>query len=137
MKKFISFALLSIMLFACNSASNQHPSTRYEEKKASLEEIEKGSPLKFLKVAGTHHRNIVNQAVVTGEITNTATLVSYKNIMLLISWMDKDGAVIEKQKQLLDDVVKPNSTTDFKIKTSHVKGTQSVSIRIISAVADK
>jgi len=131
------FICLLSMFAACNSANNQQPSGQYEEKKTSLKEIEKASPLKFLKVAGSHHRNLVNQAVVTGEITNTATLVTYKNITLQISWLDKDGAVLDKQKEVLDDVVKPGTVVDFKIKTAHVKGTESVSIDIVSAIADK
>jgi hypothetical protein len=137
MKKLVGLALLSTMFFACNSANNQQPSTKYEEKKASLGDIEKGSPLKFLKVVGSHHTNIINQAVVSGEITNTATMATYKNITLQISWLDKDGAVIEKEKQVLDDLIAPGATSDFKIKTSHVKGTESVTVDIISAVADK
>ncbi len=137
MKRVFLVTCFPVLFLACNSSSTPQPPAKYEEKKASLEEIEKGSPLKFLRVQGSHHRNLVNQAVVTGEITNKATLVSYKNITLRISWLDKDGAVIEKQKEVLDDVVKPNSTIDFKIKTNHVKGTESVSMDIVSAIADK
>ena len=126
-----------LALLACNSANNQRPPARYEEKKASLEEIERDSPLKFLKVTGSHHGNLINQTVVEGEITNKATLVSYKNIQVQVSFHDKDGTVLEKQKEILDDVVKPGATNDFKIKTSHIKGANSVTLDIIGAVADK
>ena len=102
-----------------------------------MEDIERSSPLKFLKITGSHHANLLNQTVVEGEITNKATLVSYKNIQVEISFHDKDGKVIEKEKNILDDVIKPGGSNDFKIKTGHVKDANSVTLDIIGAVADK
>ncbi len=136
MKNFITCLLVSVLLFGCHSGE-QKPSAKYEEKKATLEEMERDSPLKFLRVTSSHHGNLLNQTVVEGEITNKATLVSFKNIQVQVSFLDKDNTVIEKQKETLDDVVKPGATNDFKIKTSHVKGASSVTIDIIAAVADK
>ncbi len=136
MKQITAF-LFPVMLLACNSANNQHPPAQYEEKKASMEDIERSSPLKFLKITGSHHGNLLNQTVVEGEVTNKATLVSYKNIQVEISFHDKDGKVIEKEKNILDDVIKPGGSNDFKIKTGHVKDANSVTLDIIAAVADK
>ena len=129
--------LLCITLGACDTANEQHPSTQYEQKKASLKDIETGSPLKFLKVSGDQHNNLVNQTVVSGEVVNNATLVSYKEVELLLIFKDDDNKVIENQKQTLDDVMKPGSTTDFKLKLSHVKGASSVIVDITSAIATK
>ena len=136
MRNLIVILLLSAAMLACNSR-NQKPSAQYEQKKASLEDMERDSPLKFLKVAGSHRGNLINQTVVEGEITNNATLVTYKNIKLQISFLDKDGSLIEKQKELLDETVKPGATIEFKIKTSHIKGANSVNIDVVDAVADK
>ena len=137
MRRIIALFLLPVVFLACNSANNQRPPAKYEEKKASLEEMERDSPLKFLKINGSHHGNLLNQTVVEGEITNKATLVSYRNIKVQVSFLDKDGAVIDKEKETLDDVIKPGATNDFKLKTGHVKGANSVTLDIISAVADK
>ena len=137
MRNAITAVLFFVLLSACDTANNQHPSAQYEEKKSSLKDIETDSPLKFLKVSGDFHGNLVNQTVVTGEITNNATLVSYKDIQLQIIFKDKEGAVIEKQKQVVDDVIKPNSKDGFKIKIGHVKDAYSVSVDITAAVADK
>jgi hypothetical protein len=124
-------------LFIACSGNNQQPPAKYEEKKASMEEIERESPQKFLKITGSHHGNLLNQTVVEGEITNKATLISYRNIQVQVSFLDKDGAVIEKEKEILDDLVKPGATSDFKIKTGHIKGANSVKIEILNAVADR
>ena len=137
MKRLILFVSCSILLFACGTANEQHPSTQYEEKKASLKDIEAGSPLKFLKVSGEQHGNLLNQTVVSGEVVNNATLVSYKDVELLLIFKDDDNKVIEKQKQTLDEVMKPGSPTEFKLKLSHIKGASSVVVDITSAVAEK
>lgn len=137
MKGTLVFALFIVLFASCDSANNQHPSVKYEEKKKSLEAMEKESPLKFLKVKGDFHRNLVNKTVITGEITNNSTLVSYKNIELRIIFKDEAGSTIEKQKQMLDEEVEPSSTIDFKVKTSHIKGASSVDVDIIGATATK
>ncbi len=137
MPRIICLIFCSIFIFACNSANTQCPSSNYESKKTSMEDMERDSPLKFLKINASHRNNLVNQTVVEGEITNKATLTSYKNIEVQVSFLDKEGSVIEKQKHILDDVVKPGATADFKIKTGHIKGATSMSTDITAAVADK
>ena len=136
MRNIIALLFVSVMFFGCHSGEQQ-PSAKYEEKKATLEDMERDSPLKFLRVNASHRGNLLNQTVVEGEITNKATLVSFKNIQVQVSFLDKDNALIEKQKETLDEVVKPGTSMDFKIKTSHVKGANSVTIDIIAATADK
>ena len=136
MKHLLSLALFIMFFSACDTANSSHPTVQYEEKKTSLKESEKNSPLKFLKVKGSFRSNIVHQTVVEGEITNNATLVSYKNMQLQIVFKDKDGNVIEKEKELIDDVVKPNSTDDFKVKLGHVKDASTVSVDITGAEVD-
>lgn len=129
---------LSMLFAACNnSANNQHPSTKYEEKKATLKQMEMESPLKFLKVKGGFHGNFVNQTVVEGEVVNSATLVSYKNMQLVVVYKDDKGSVIEKQTEVLDETIKPNSTQRFKFKTHRVKGVESMSVDIVAAIVDK
>ena len=125
--------MCSCLLAACGSANSEHPTVQYEEKKKSLKESETDSPLKFLKVRGSFRNNLINQTVVEGVITNNATLVSYKNMRLQIVFKDKEGSVITKEKQVIDDVVKPGSTNDFKLKLSHVKDAHTVSLDITGA----
>ncbi len=138
MKKLTIAALACCFLAACNNgANNQHPSSKYEEKKASIGEMEQESPLKFLKVTGEFRNNLINQTVIEGEVANTATLTTYKNIEVQVNFKDKEGASIEKQKHTLDDVVKPGTTTDFKIKVSHVSEAESITIDIVDATPDK
>lgn len=137
MKKCFFILSFSALFCECDSAADHHPSVQYEEKKTSLADMEKDSPLKFLKITGDMHGNLLNQTVVSGEVTNGATLTAYHNIQVQMTFRDQEGNVIEKQKQLIDDDVKPNSSTEFKIKTSHIKDANSVSLNIVDATSEK
>lgn len=137
MKHIVIALAVSVAFMGCNSANNQRPSAQYEEKKASMGDMERDSPLKFLKISGSHRNNLVNQTVVEGEVKNKATLTTYKNIEVQLVFKDKDGSVVDKQKHTLDEEVKPGSSVDFKIKVSHVKGAASVTMDITDATADK
>ncbi len=136
MKSLYGLTLICLILSACDSANSSHPSAQYEEKKKSLKESETDNPLKFLKVKGSLRNNIIGQTVVEGEIANNATLVSYKNMKLQIIFKDADGSVIEKDSKVIDDVVKPNSSDNFKVKLSHVKGASTVLVDITGAEVD-
>lgn len=85
---------------------------------------------------GSFRTNLVNQTVVEGVINNNATMVSYKNMQLQIIFKDQEGNVVDKEKQVIDDVVKPNSSDDFKIKLGHVKNANTVSVDITGADVD-
>ena len=55
---------------------------------------------------------------------------------LQIIFKDADGSVIEKDSKVIDDVVKPNSSDNFKVKLSHVKGASTVLVDITGAEVD-
>ena len=138
MKQIVTILMLSAIAVGCKNSSNQQrPSAQYEEKKASIADMEKESPLKFLKISGSHRNNLVNQTVVEGEVINKATLTTYKNIEVQLVFKDKEGGTVDKQKHTLEDAVAPGATMDFKIKVSHVKEAASVTVDITDATADK
>ena len=135
--RYLVVLLLVTWLTACNSANNQRPTAKYEEKKKSLEEMERENPLQFLKIQGDHHINLVNQAVIEGAVKNTATIAAYKDVEIKITYKDKSGATIEKDIKTLNNMINPGETENFKIKTRKPKGTSSVQLDITGATADK
>jgi len=137
MRNIFLVVLFPFLILSCNSANKDRPSAQYENKKESLADMERSNPLKFLKVNGDSHTNLINKEVVEGTISNQATLAAYKDVEVRISFKDKDGSVIEKDTKLINDVVKPNSKIDFKVKLKKPKGTISVALDIIGAVAEK
>lgn len=138
MKHLVIVLFFAVFATACGSSSNnEKPSAKYEEKKHSLEEIERDNPLKFLKITGDHHGNVLNQVVIEADVHNSATLVAYKDIEVKMTFKDKSGSLIEKVTKTLNEIVPPGTTRAVKIKVKKPKGTASVTFDIISAVADK
>lgn len=135
--KYLFIIIISAITFiACNDHDTRPPA-KYEEKKASLSSMEQDSPIKFLKVTGSVRGNLMGQTVVEGDISNNATLVTYKNIQLQLSFKDDNGKTIDKQKYVVDDVVKPGASVDYKLKVKHVKGVSAVSVQVMDAEIEK
>lgn len=99
--------------------------------------MERDNPLKFLKVNGDSHTNLINKEVVEGTIHNSATLAAYKDIEVRITFSDKSGSVIEKDTKIINEVIRPNTANDFKVKIKKPKGAMSVALDITGAVAEK
>lgn len=137
MKRTLYIALMAVAAVACNSANSERPSDKYEEKKKSLEETERENPLQFLRIQGDDHVNLLNQEVVEGEITNKATLASFKDVEVRITFKSSSGSSIEKAIKTVNDVVKPGESVSFKFKMKKPKRTASVAVDIIGATADK
>ena len=137
MKNLVAILCLAIFAASCGSANNERPSAKYEEKKKSLEEIERDNPLKFLKITGDHHGNMLNQVVIDADIHNSATMVAYKDIEVKMTFKDKGGSVIEKDTKTINEINDHSSTRSVKIKVKKPKGTSSVTFDIVGAVADK
>ena len=137
MKYTIVIALLALLALSCTSANEERPSAKYEEKKKSLEEMERENPLKFLKITGDHHGNIIKQVVIDADIHNSATLVAFKDIEVKMTFKDKSGSAIEKDTKTINEIVSPGATKHVKIKVRKPKGTSSVTFDIVGAVPDK
>ena len=138
MKNILVIILLAIGASSCGSSANdEKPSAKYEEKKNSLEEIERSSPLQFLKMSGNNRSNLVNKVVIEGDVTNSATLVAYNDIEVRITFKDEKGSVIQKDTKTLDMTINPNSRQAVKIKVKKPKGTTSVIFDIINATPVK
>src|ERR1043165_892310 len=122
MRNLLVIALLAMSVLSCNSANKERPSAKYEEKKKSMEEMERETPLKFLKITGDHHGNIINQVVIDADIHNSATLTAFKDIEVKMTFKDRSGAAIERDTKTLNDIVGPGATKRVKIKVRKPKG---------------
>ena len=88
------FVLPVITILSCESHNNSQTSEpsnpqTYQEKKMTLEETEKANPTDFLKVTGTYRQNLIDQWVVEGSVTNSASVATYKDVVLDIVYFSK------------------------------------------------
>ena len=136
MKKILpGLMLLGFVFAACNGddKSADKAKDKYEQTKETLEETEKKNPKRFLAVSGHDKRNLIRQTVINGTISNSAKVVSYKDVDVELTFFSKTGALLEKDHEVIYETIKPGNSANFKTKYFAPKGTDSVGLKILGA----
>lgn len=117
----------------CNSGASS--AQAYEEAKLSVEDTEMLNPTSFLSVEGTYRSNLIGEFVVEGTITNSATIATYQDAVLEISFYSKTGTLLGTEKKALYEYFPAGQIKTFKIKTYGYEGTHSIGLGLHSASA--
>lgn len=135
MKKIIpAFIILSFVFTACNSNDKDaRGKDKYEQTKETLEQTEKKTPKRFLTVEGNDKKNLIGQTVIKGTITNKATVASFKDVDVELSFYSKTGALLQRDHEVVYETIAPGNSTNFKTKTRAPTGTDSVAMKIFAA----
>jgi hypothetical protein len=132
MKNFLLLIFFAGIL-SCQNHEKNFDKERYEQNKERLGENEKNNPLNFLKISGRDHKNIFGKTITKASILNVATIYSYKDIRVKMLSFDNTGKVIEEHEDIIDDVIKPAATLDFKTKYRLPESADSIALSIMSA----
>lgn len=135
MKKIIAFLIIISFVFAACSSNEKEAKAKdkYEQTKETLGETEKKNPNRFLTVEGHDRKNLIGQRVIKGTVSNKATVASFKDVDIELSFFSKTGALLEKDHEVVYETIAPGSTASFKTKYFAPKGTDSVAMKIITA----
>lgn len=140
MKKIIPVLILISFVFAAcggdEKADDKKTKDKYEQTREMLEQTEKKNPKRFLSVEGDERKNLLRQTVVKGTITNKATVASFKDIDVELSFYSETGALLLKDHEVVYKMIGPNSSESFKYKTYAPKGTDSVVMKIAGAKSE-
>lgn len=139
MKTNLSLIIISsLTILSCgNSLSTDYAQSQptYEETKLSLEETEKRFPLQFLSTNGTYRKNLIGEWVLEGTISNSASVVTYKDVVITIMYFSKTKTLIGKENKIIYEFFKPGTTKKFKIKVGGFSGTESIGWEVGNATA--
>lgn len=116
-----------------SSAANERTST--EELKEDLGEKERNNPTEYLIGETSYHTNLIGEMVITGHVTNKASIATFKDIELTVSCLSKTGTEIGSKKFVVYEVIPPKQTSDFKFKTFAPEETADVKATISDAKA--
>ncbi|HUZ62022.1 MAG TPA: hypothetical protein VMU83_24820 [Hanamia sp.] len=137
MKQFISLLLISsIFLFACTTDSTSKEKAEkqsYQLTKDELLKKEQKNPQDFLMVSGYNKKNILGQTVVKGTILNKASIATFKDVEINLSFYSKTQALLETDKETEYITIGPGQAKDFKTKYFAPKGADSVALQVIGA----
>jgi hypothetical protein len=128
-------ACLVMVLTACNNSHKYEIQSKdlYEANKAQLAEAEKKNPERFLTAQGGSKKNVLGQTVIRGKLFNNARIVTFKDIDIKLSFYSKTGALLGEDHEIVYETMEPGSGKNFKSKYFAPKGTDSVSMKVISA----
>ncbi|MFT3912271.1 MAG: hypothetical protein QM737_22780 [Ferruginibacter sp.] len=125
----------AFVIVSCNSNSNSPIAPSYQDAKMTLKEKEEANPVQFIKAEGTYRRNLINQWVMEGKVTNTASVAVYKDVVIKFSFYSKTQTEIGSEQKVFYDYFKPNESKDFKVKSNGFDGTESVGFTVIKATS--
>ncbi len=137
-KKVALFLGLFSILYGCNNdpADKKFDNKSYEQVKESLAEKEKKSPAKFISVSSHKRKNLIGQTVVLGSLTNLATVCSYKDVELRLSFYSKTAVKLDEGLETVYENIGPGKTVKFKTKYFAPKGTDSVAVSVNKATGE-
>jgi hypothetical protein len=114
------------------TASIDRPQTA-AELRAELLTQEQRAPEEYLGVGGTYHRNFISQLVLEGDIVSKASLATYKDPVLSVTWYSKTQTEIGTQQYPVYELLRPHGSTHFKLKTSAPGEVASVAMSVSGA----
>ena len=138
MKNQILFSLSFILFLACQTEKKEKKfdTQSYEKTKETLAHKEKNNPAKFLKVDNRDRKNLIGQTVVIGHITNKASVCTYKDVELKMSFYSKTGTKLDEGIETIYETIPPGESVKFKTKYFAPKGTDSVSIQVLKGIGE-
>jgi hypothetical protein len=122
-----------MFLFACNSDTAVKEKESYNATKESLLKKEQKDPAAFITVSGNSKKNIVGQTVVKGTLVNKASIATFKDVDIKLSFYSKTKALLETDKETIYQIINPGESQDFKTKYFAPKGTDSVGLQVLGA----
>jgi hypothetical protein len=108
----------------------------YQEKVMTVEEIEKSDPTKFLTADGTYNTNFWGTKIkVHGKITNTATVATYKDAVVEVTYFTQTETPITTKQYNIYQYFPPHSVTPFELKIDAYQNATTIGWDVVSATA--
>jgi hypothetical protein len=132
-----ALTVLTLGLTSCNSgpSGSYDTGSSYQETKMTLEDKEKQNPTSFLSTDGTYRKNLMGEWVLEGTISNSATIATYKDVVLEIHFYSKTETHLGTEKKAIYEYFPAGQTKNFKIKTYGYQGTKTIGWNVVSASA--
>ncbi len=129
----VAFTILAFVLKTCNSTLPEDNSNKLIT--TSVLDKERDYPLSYIGVTSlnTDVNFWGNKIDINYTITNNATVVSYKNVILRVEFSDKNGNMITAEEYPLSETFAPNSANSLNIKVKRPSDTEKVKLSISKA----
>lgn len=134
----IVLLLLSVVIFWKFSLSETDSFEKTQINKQldqKIKDFEKSQPVKFLTADGEYSANYRgNKLIINGTIKNSATLTTYKFVVVTITYFTKNKTVLDTESYRIFETFSPNSTKDFQLKIENYSKANSIGWEVTDAV---
>lgn len=120
------------------SGSSNNDPQNYQEKVMTVAEIENSQPTQFLTADGNYNQNFLGTKLkVHGVIKNSATVASYKDAIVKITYYSKTKTILGSKTYTIYDTFAPHSTVHFELKIENYQNVSTIGWDVIDAVGIK
>ena len=98
-------------------------------------QVEMGNPAAYIKSEVSWRKNLVGTVVLEGTLRSVATLATFKDPVLLVTWLSKSNENIGSNQYTVDKQLKAGETVSFKIKVSAPSKIGDAQATVVSATA--
>jgi len=107
-----------------------------EELKQELYQKERRRPKEYLSVSySLDYKFFSGKDQIKGWIYNEATLVTFKDVVLIVTYSTGTKTILRKDEFVVYQYVSPGSSAEFDIKTYSPRGTRNISVSVKTAKA--
>lgn len=109
----------------------------YQEKVMTVEEIERSQPANFLTADGTYNESFFGDKLkVHGVIKNAATVMSYKDAVVKVTYYSKTKTELGSKEYTIYDNFPPYSEVKFELKIENYEDVNSIGWDVIQATSN-
>lgn len=120
-----------------NMNNDDSEKNSYQEQVMTIEEIERSQPTNFLSASGTYEENFWgNKFTVNCEITNKATVATYKDAVIRITYYSKTKTELWSKDYTVYETFPPTSTKTVELKIDNYKDVSYLDWDVISATSN-
>jgi len=106
----------------------------YKEKVMTVAEIERSQPTKFLSATGQYRTTLLgNKIKVDCTITNKATVATYKDAIVRVTYYSKTKTVLGTNDYTIYEVFPPTSSKTVRLKIDNYKNVATIGWDVIMA----
>ncbi|PWL24452.1 MAG: hypothetical protein DCO96_13295 [Fluviicola sp. XM-24bin1] len=132
--------IITALIFVTLSCVNRIDSSgfspaEYEETKMTLEEQEKSNPMGFIDIDIQYRKNMWGTFIISGSITNRATIATYKEPVFRFSYYSKTGRLLGNKDKIWDEFLEPGKSLQVEFREPNMSNAQEVRVDLINAKA--
>ena len=106
-----------------------------EELRAELLQSEQQYPGKYINGKTSNWKNLWGKRVIQLQLTNTATLASFKDLVINVTFLSKTGTELGQNQFTVFEYFKPGQVVTHNVRAYAPSATKNVSVTVISATA--